>query len=63
MKSAIYSITLAATLCLTVSGSPIRKSAANVDNDDNNRIIKLKQRGYLHGSGIFMHSIYMWPIY
>lgn len=64
MKSVIYSITLAiGALCLTVSSSPIRKSSVNVDSDDNNRIVKLKQTGYLHGSGIFIYLICIWSTY
>lgn len=63
MKSVVYSITLTAALCSTVSSSPTGKSAVNVDSDDNNRIVKLKQTGYLHGSGTFIYLVYMWSIY
>ncbi|KAI8638638.1 aspartic peptidase domain-containing protein [Parasitella parasitica] len=47
MKPIFYSITLAAAaFCLAVSSAPI-----DVRSDDSNRIVKLKQRGYLYGSG------------
>ncbi|KAK4519753.1 NAD(P)H dehydrogenase, quinone 1 [Mucor velutinosus] len=52
MKPITYAV-MAAVLCLiTSNATPIERSTVDISsNDDHNRIVKLKQRGYLHGSG------------